>query len=1701
MNKKLKALLSLLLVFMMLVTSIYLPEKSVMASTDSAWADASTVFPNGEPYQNRKGFRVNMKLYREKHIIVYGDYSVVPNNDYKEVDDGYYEGGYGEYRYHGFLYDGSPYVNADFPVDSGMTHPFDYYFYMNIDEWGSKSDYNIKAIGNDNIPTEETITTQKTIKDILINSHFNTSGIVPHNASHSSSVNAWDYANVLTYPSENTKGTVMFKHKRTDLPSTSSDYNSVWYLSLETEPFQPDKILPTNKDGGLVASLTGSLDLTTIEADKDYTIELTIGGDLDDIISEGKDPKLYYTGQDIKSWNYVLTNTVSGEEKVGTAPANGTRHMNKATQIMTISSDYIKERSEITTESGKIDLGDMFSVTVYANFSGTNGPKEVHDTATYNPSVPTPIIVSPEPEPKPIPDLKEIEVDIEAPNDMLDTEKFHIIDNTDRTNVVSIDVSIDGNKLSESDENTFLNGDYLFPLIGKADLYNYEIIFYNALGVSYTYNNYVIVHSTKPYSNVTVEGKFKENRKLVAIDKSGGNTNDPYLMARATLVTDNFDIVGSGVYVDTSNTSNITFLVKQHDSLVKAVLDQHILIDSQYVERYDVPSSYHKTSSNYDFYVLEDYSPCIVCNIWNPVLSRNDDLDYSLSIASTDEDTISLETYKIYYDANDDGKPEELLQNGNVSSFTGYTPTKLGTYKIVYYAEEELLGETIEKFITEADKRASTDEYYFDCQNLAPSTQMYIDIPQNFPKVDVMIVNDEDLQESYPAMNADIKANKVNFTNTLTRDSLNPYVYIWDTHTYVYTQDTTRIVEAGRSKPESNSLLSVTADGGYSGTLHLNTSINGDGIISHKHDTTKKVTKVTHGSIKTAIFRIYDADGNFLRWGSQNPSLPSGAYNVKPGPDTSDGDGGSYKITTYDLKKTISIPSHYYIYTAYYTGILSKSVKQEFKPNYRDTSNKYIVYFAKDYINNKADYEAVQARADSSLILVGDESLVSSTTLPKDYFVSRQKDNGVGKSLTEIETEIADIIAKENVEYSGVLALSGEEFNVDFADIDLDGDEVIAEGFQIVHDANYFDNSLGQATNTLAKYNDDGFLLTTVPNVLIKPGKYTYYRKIKDNPTERPGEGESSNIAQIDISVHRKPIAEATLDWTFDNTNGYYKTTWVDLSYDPDFELSDPENEKGIRDRKIKYKEVDDLVWTYEIPDKLDPGEYELEYIVKDNYGVWSDPFTMNFTLTNIPPPQIKAKLKTESSDFSLSSIPASENLLIYDIWTRYPYELQLEVALYDESGTRVSDIIAVNESTGKASKTDQDVYWKDITFNIPATVKSGDYLLKISAVNTEHGDWRSSLDFDVTINTPINLSAEINSEDKECVIKTRKSNTITANSSKYVDDAYAQSKVSAKILGANRELELDELVGKEKNWQYNWYQNLYTAGMYKAEFTATLPSGESETVVLPFELVNNTPPVILTGSRVETAIGDSYIYEADGVVAKIKVDDVDRTYLFVDMKLYDRNNEEKFSDEIKIYPDENGYEEITKKIADDIELGNYKLIVTVKDDFDEIAVMEILFVANDLTISAEVNHTEAWEENRNTWNNAHEDECRTVETYWTDEAHELKAITTEIDKNSSVTCEKVTAYIIDSEHGAFSKQYLTNLEKHADFMDYSENTDNIWFLTHFDSDWTNKWGFNEVEEITYRFTAYYANGRVETENVGILIDQRESYENLHRTW
>src|SRR5690606_6146255 len=104
--------------------------------------------------------------------------------------------------------------------------------------------------------------------------------------------------------------------------------------------------------------------------------------------------------------------------------------------------------------------------------------------------------------------------------------------------------------------------------------------------------------------------------------------------------------------------------------------------------------------------------------------------------------------------------------------------------------------------------------------------------------------------------------------------------------------------------------------------------------------------------------------------------------------------------------------------------------------------------------------------------------------------------------------------------------------------------------------------------------------------------------------------------------------------------------------------------DRGIQDRTVRFRnQGTGEVFTI-IPDMLPPGTYVLDYKAQDIEGVWSDPLQRTYVLPAAVPVQMKSNLKPVYNGFSLNSIPASESLLAYELWTRYPYSISLSFSM-----------------------------------------------------------------------------------------------------------------------------------------------------------------------------------------------------------------------------------------------------------------------------------------------------------------------------------------------------------------------------------------------------------------------------------------------------
>lgn len=1312
----------------------------------------------------------NRELWEEKRVVVYGEYNYF-QNDFKNAtgsldldgkyvefkNKGYYEGGTGEYRYHGFDTAGNKYANNNFPVDanSGVKAADKNWIYRIWDEStpyhyradgsariGTASHYNNAAIGNltSGAITPLVIETRKWIEETL-----------PFKITYGTGAgtkNAYDYSHVQTRPTSLTPGESVMWH-------ISKYDNKPWYqvFSLDTikskapTPIEAEIISIKSKDvvNGSVVDKVYTIRVKGTVKDEHMWDNNDENGIPDDILRGA-----YLNREDIKEWNFKIKDQITNN----VITVNGTKTTaNTGVAEFTVTLPYNAYSNKIQSNDRRLEVFFTGTATVTYNTGQTATDDDVKSQSEIvdgGDEVETFALIE---------ELDPLMVEIDAPTEMLDTEKFAIVDSSTFPFGVTRTVEIDGVTLSPSDADKFISGNHIFPLLGEDKVYTYKVHYDDGKGLVLTFADYVVVYSTKPKAQFKVTGTFKENR-LITATTDVSNVNSAYLRANATINTNfftarNVDGDNSIIKFGTQNTSTLSYIVKD-EAAIKMEMQVSASIPQSKIQRSDIPSGYHTSDIyKYDLFVLPDYEPALIANIWNGVLTRNETLDFYYDAASVDEDIISVNTYKIFYDTNGDNIPETLVRQGNYDSYTSYSPDKLGYYKIVFYAEETFGQPTLPQFITEADKRKFTLEREFFVDNLAPMTKIYTDIEYNFPQADVIVLNDQGISRE---LNNTIVQERVNWINGLRQSGILGSVQVWDLYTYIYDKPASTTRNTGSSYPSATT--SFSSDG-YTGTLSRYSVTNNpyqvdNGYYRTVTESSTGYADVPNTSGGTAVYE-YRASGWSMISGWSGSDLPStmsyssggwtGTLSKVGGTDYSDPPPSGtaaigtryyrqfYWIAHYSgpISRQVQVWQSNWVwyddYTGYYSGTIYKNVKQTFTPTFRNTADKYMVYFADSNINNLADVQYIKNRGAVKVILVGKAS--SKAQLAHDYYIDSSK------PLGDVISEINNLVKTNNPIENRQLVLVGQTFALNKADYDDENDPITQIGYQYVHDANYYDNSTGLETGARAAFSTNKTdYVSTVKTSFTKPGKYTIYRQIVDAPTGMPAYAKDSNTPALEIFVHRKPIADFTLDWDYNAGSATYLTTWVDKSYDLDHQFSDPQ--KGIRDRKIMYRKTSgDNIWIYAIPNNLTSGTYELRYAVKDIEGVWSDDKTMIFTLNPEVPMQFSAELRSVIPEMLLSKFTIGNDVEWYDVWSRFPYAHRLEISLWDGlSRVTALPIKTVTYTGTNATKIGNDYYWNNINYTIPKGIglQEKTYQVRIEAISNSNPNNKITINRNVTL-------------------------------------------------------------------------------------------------------------------------------------------------------------------------------------------------------------------------------------------------------------------------------------------------------------------------------------------------------------------------------
>lgn len=1568
MGKNTKKFLNYVLIISLLVPLFIMEgENNISAaalSKQQACEEANAHLDTPAPFPkcDSQGFKFNMNLWDKYQIATYGGpESVGAQNTFSTTwqdvngtkhtsPSGIYprftntNNQKGEYRYYGYDRDHTLYSNPFFPNDNagkGTDPNTRKYVYR---PWSSSL---MNGVSNkpggfspifgkfrggadeleDSLP-DRSFVTEKLLKNTPVNvsRSTNTSDHLLY---------MFNYMYIQQDPTVYASGSGRMWHQLKD---------KIWYQTFDI-PKLTGKILP-----GSVATIEGK---DTISLDKQaqdtFTEKYDFSGKIkdDSYYNDRYDKVKYYTRWDVIKWEMTIKVSHNGGAlttvKTLDSQNGDVRFLNDKQEALKDLDIAIKKSDYPKNGQMKIYLE---TTTTYYNEAGNAIDSDsvefsvgIGKNPTPPPIIPEPIIEEPVEGPEPC------VCEPNIPNDAFDIVEFPASDNTDMSRIESRTVTVDGVSV---DPDLFYSGNYIFG-DDKDGLVVIAMTWtpkpgedVNGANGCDTYR-IVKVHDTKPRSQFKMNGgTWKENRKITVDNTSNDpNANDPFVTATYPITSYQW------TYSALSDSSDTDRRMKVNTDMHKELLYKK---KGTYRMTLTATNTLGRTSDVYvlDFSILEDFAPAVIMHPYSSEIARKESVSLFYDAVSTDEDIITTQEFKVYYDINNDESYSKLVETIN-TPFSEYKPSvnQLGRYRIIATVDEEYGQDTFPEFLTPADKRSTTVEMDFIVENYLPYSDIYSDIPSLRPEIDLYMMLDKNLKQS--KINY-VKENKVTINNKLRLEGIDPEVNAWDMHTYTYSQAASKSVFTGSSYPPSTT--SHTSNG-YSGTLNRTSVSNNGYYYDYGHSET--VVDVPGHNIS-----VVDVPGHYEdRTTSYSTcSSPDGKYNHPP-PCV---DGSNEVVTTTTRQvwvsttyKTEYVPTTYktvwvsdvqYVdqYTGYYNGTIYKDIREPYTNPYpRITSDKYIVYYSDNIINELVDFNMANNQSDAKVILVGTSAIKSQTA--HDHYI-----NNTGKTAEEVIESVVEYIASDSPTVASFTVLQNETFNLYTIEEDAELDPITKKETMYVHDANYYDNPQGTAGYAISEYNKNAWSNQSLRTSFANTGEYKIYRRVKDNPSNDPKFADYSyysNEAQTIVRVHRKPIAKATLDWDYDSNRNVYYTTWVDDSYDLDHEFSHPE--KGIVDRKVKYKLNSSPSWIYKIPDELDPGSYTLEYVVKDVEGVWSFPFVQSFTLQPAPPVQLNAKARTVDTTYTLNSVPASERLSMYEIWTRYPYSHYLSVRLFQGGTARTSET-RVNYHTG--TKSGNDINWNNITHTIPSTMQDGNYTYRITAVG--QGGNTATINFPLTVNTPINLVPNFPNE-------------VT------VGDTYATRAITSKYVNMTRvtfwkgtayQTTID-LTGTTSGYNKNWTRN-YTIpsmpdGNYSVEYISTTPSGKQASVTRVVKVINNRPPVAgfeLYANNYNRQVPPRSVFEGDT--------------LLVDSTAFDPDPNDYMTWRYDLtYPD--GTTDVFTEEDPSfrvLQIGTHRLVQTVTDSYGKSDSVTQTIVVGLLEITGQVSHTDNWLEIHKTQGN-----------------------------------------------------------------------------------------------------------------------------------
>lgn len=1068
---------------------------------------------------------------------------------------------------------------------------------------------------------------------------------------------------------------------------------------------------------------------------------------------------LFYTENEFREWEYTVTHKDSGQTKK-IADTQKNLYISQTDAIFQL---------KIKNSDSDLQYDANFDTELTACMKSGEKIKLMQKSDT---SLMDPIVFAKKPS----------FVKVQHPREMLETEPFKIKDDTI---AASKKVFVDFVELSESDTKSFFAGEYFFPLNQRDTIHSIEIVYTSISGASSSYCDHVITYTLKPRSHVALSGKSKENRALEATVETLLSEYAKNFVSVRSSISAKFSELNSLKEFYSAEASNtpprpedvIKYKTREADRLefiatlpgrIEFDADTAVYAPAEYIQR-SVPSDYFNADKlSSDTIIIPDLPPAVILLPYSLSMSRIDAFKYFSDAVSLDGDSIANCEIKLTKLPNE---PIALKEDMKL---------ELGQYRIELIAKEKMEGATYGELLPANYEKVSNLSREFTVDNYSPSTLLSLDANDSLPKVDITIVTDNIPDSEI------ISGQKVDMTNALREGGIDALINHHDRAVYTYSMRVYDSNNSGSSYPSNTYWYNKN---GYKGTLSINTVSNNPRnvdrgsykTVKNSHEVTKDVENNTsspaiytwtkgswvltqpwsgkmlantisyscrHGRVTlTKTDSYYEGDGKLPSKGKDEGEkfyLPFSFHAVYTG------------ICTYTERvwepKYVSVDD----YTGHYSGTVQKSVVKTFNEQNRMFSDKLLVHFEQ-----------------------GGEAQIEFSLNPETG-MQEVKFKG---SAAELSAALLEYLKNTIIHENTVIA--GSNISISASDNDLENDAISVTGIQIDHDPSVFQNPEPNASRSS----------DVLPSTLANAGKYTIKRSVSDMPPVP--EYSKSADSTINITAHRRPVADFEADWLFEN--GYYSIIIDDKSADPDFEFDD---DKGIATRVYRYKKADGE-YIYKKPSQLGEGEYTISLAVKDRHGAWSDECTRNISLKAAPDVLLEAKLRGETAD--ISSIPAGEKIIVYDIKSKYHDRHDIKIEAFGN---------AKIQNFESATSLGKDKYsWKDATLTIPDTTADGNYFVKISSFNN------SELLLPLNINTPISIKGSTSQGEK---LELRA-----------VTNKYAKS-VTAKIFaGTAYEREIALAPSVEDSEAKKWFAEFdidalnIPDGIYTTEFTAVTAAGK----------------------------------------------------------------------------------------------------------------------------------------------------------------------------------------------------------------------------------------------------------------------------------